>query len=55
MPSPTRQVSVYLTDDQLDVLDQLAGADDLTRSSVLRVALESYAAGRGFELPGRKL
>lgn len=47
----TNQVSMWLTDDELALLEKLAEDKGTPKSTLLRIALLDYASRKGYALP----
>jgi hypothetical protein len=47
----TNQVSMWLTDDELALLDKLANDKGTPKSTMLRITLLDYASRKGYVLP----
>lgn len=48
-----KKTSVYLSAEQVDMLNRAADAEGLSRTALLRTALADYLQGKGWDLPGR--
>lgn len=53
--SLSAQVTLNVSPDQLDALNELADAKGITKASLVRLALASYFGQNGYDFPGRTL